>query len=455
MPAHPIDFDIQANLFSTPEGRAIFDEKSRFQGWLDFEAALAAAQGEMGLIPPAAAAIIQAKASIHHLDLEAVRRDYTSNRNSLVPIVKALRQACAPYGDYVHHGATTQDAIDSGQALQLKAVFALIQRDLRQIEDRLLELAAQYRTLPMIGRTHSQQAIPISLGLKFSVWLLEFNRHGDRLEALTSRALTGQLGGAVGTMSALGPQGREIAALTMQKLGLQASTAPWHTARDTSAETGSLLAMLTTSAAKIANEIFQLGKTEVMELREPAPVGKSAGSSTMPHKRNPVLCQRIVVLSSHVRALAQVLMESMLHENERDPRALWSEWLAMPQSCIYTLTALDYLKSVLFDLEIFPERMLTNLHLQQEAIASEWLMFTLSPIIGKAQAHAKISQCLDLASASGQSFREIMMLDHELSESLRHIDLSMLDHPEAYIGLAPQIVDDVIQQINHKRKGSP
>lgn len=453
MSAHPIDFDLQAHLFSTPEGLAIFDEKSRFQGWLDFEAALAAAQGELGIIPAEAAAVIQAKATIEQLDLEAVRRDYTTNRNSLVPIVKALRQACAPYGDYVHHGATTQDAIDSGQALQLKAVFALIKRDLRQLEDRLLTLAALHRSLPMIGRTHSQQAIPITLGLKFAIWLMEINRHGDRLQALANRALIGQLGGAVGTMAALGPRGREIAALTMAKLGLQVSTAPWHTARDNSAEAGAVLAMLTSSAAKIANEIFQLGKTEIMELREPAPVGAVAGSSTMPHKRNPVLCQRIVVLSSHVRAMSHVLMEAMLHENERDPRALWSEWLAMPQSCIYTLTALDYLKTVLADLEIFPERMLANLHLQHEAIASEWLMFALSPLLGKAKAHAKIGQCLNLAATSSRSLKEIMAQDPELSACLADVDLSMLEHPENYLGLAPQIVDDVIQQINQKRKG--
>ncbi|MDD5759787.1 MAG: adenylosuccinate lyase family protein [Desulfobulbaceae bacterium] len=453
MPAHPIDFDIQANLFSTSEGLAIFDEKNRFQRWLDFEAALAAAQGELGIIPPEAAATIQAKCRIELLDLDAVRHNYTTNRNSLVPIVNALRQACKPHGDYVHHGATTQDAIDTGQALELKAVFSLITRDLRQIEDRLLELAAQHRALPMIGRTHSQQAIPISLGLKVSIWLLEMNRHADRLQALCTRALTGQLGGAVGTMAALGPQGREIAALTMAKLGLRASTAPWHTSRDNSAETGSFFAMLTSSAAKIANEIFQLGKTEVMELREPAPAGKTAGSSTMPHKRNPVLCQRIVVLSSHVRAMSQVLMEAMLHENERDPRALWSEWLAMPQSCIYTLTALDYLKSILFDVEILPERMMANLRLQQEAIASEWLMFTLTPLLGKASAHATISQCLDLAATSGQSLREILSKRPELRECLKGVDLTMLDQPESYIGLAPQIVDDVIQQINQKRNG--
>jgi len=452
MPAHPIDFDIQSNLFSTPEGRAIFDEKSRFQRWLDFEAALAAAQGELGIIPPQAAAAIQAKASLDHLDLEAIRQEYTTNRNSLVPIVKALRQACGPYGDYVHHGATTQDAIDTGQALELQAVLSLVQQELLLIEDRLLALAGQYRTLPMVGRTHSQQALPITLGLKFAIWLLEFGRHLDRLQALTPRVLTGQLGGAVGTLAALGTQGREVAARTLAKLGLRAGVAAWHTARDTSAETGAFLAMLTATNAKIANEIFQLGKTEVMELREPAPAGKSAGSSTMPHKRNPVLCERIVVLSSHVRALAQVIMESMLHENERDPRALWSEWLAIPQICLYTLTSLHYLKTVLLDLEIFPERMLANLHLQQEAIASEWLMFALSPFLGKTRAHAKINHALAQATAMGRPLREILAADPELADWLPRLDLTMLDHPEAYVGLAPEIVDDAIREINQRRK---
>lgn len=452
MPAHPIDFDIQANTFSTPEGMAIFDEKNRFQRWLRFEAALAAAQGELGIIPPAAAATIQAKAAIEHLDLEAVRREYTTNRNSLTPIIKALRQACGGHGDYVHHGATTQDAIDTGQALELQAVLALVQRDLRQIEDRLLELAAQHRAQPMVGRTHSQQAIPITLGYKFSIWLLEINRHSERLQELSPRVLTGQLGGAVGTMAALGVHGREVAARTMSKLGLRASTAPWHTSRDTSAETGAFLAMLTSTAAKIANEVFQLGKTEIMEMREPAPAGKSAGSSTMPHKRNPVLCERIVVLSSHVRAMAQVIMEAMLHENERDPRALWSEWLAMPQICIYSLTGLHYLKAVLMELEIFPARMQANLRLQQAAIASEWLMFALSPMLGKAKAQAKISLALDQASQTGQSLARIMANDPDLADCLPRLDLTMLDHPESYVGLAPEIVDDVIREINQKRK---
>ena len=452
MPAHPIDFDIQSYIFSTPEGLSIFDEKNRIQRWLQFESALAAAQGELGIIPLEAAIIIQEKSNIKHLDIETIRRDYTTNRNSLTPIIKALRRVCEPFGDYVHHGATTQDAIDTGQALELQSVLTLADRDLLLIEDMLLEMAAKYKNLPMVGRTHSQQALPISLGLKISVWLLEINRHRDRLRAIIPRALTGQLGGAVGTMAALGPKGREIARRTMDKLGLNASIVAWHTARDSSAEMATFFAILTASIAKIANEIFQLGKTEIMELREPEPAGKSSGSSTMPHKRNPVLCERIVVLSSHIRALSQLVIESMLHENERDPRALWSEWLAMPQICIYTLTALHYLKSILQDLEVYPEKMMVNLHLHKDAIASEWLMFAFSPIIGRARAQAKITQCLKHSTATGRSLLDILTEDPELSACVEQLDTSMLDHPENYVGLASEIVDDTIREIISLRK---
>ena len=452
MPAHPIDFEIQAHVFSTPEGLNIFAETSRFQPWLDFEAALAASQADLGLIPPEAAAIIQAKARVDQLDLGAVQAEYTTNRNSLTPILKALRQACGPHGDYVHHGATTQDAIDTGQALELKAVLGLVRRDLNQLIEQLLTLAARHRDLAMVGRTHSQQALPITLGLKFSVWLLELNRHADRLQFLAPRALTGQLGGAVGTMAALGPQGRELRDRVMARLGLTAAAGPWHTARDNSAEVGALCAMLTATAAKMANEVFQLGKTEVMELGEPAPAGKSAGSSTMPHKRNPVLCERIVVLSSHVRALSQVLMEAMIGENERDPRALWSEWLAMPQICIYTLAGLDYLKAILTNLAINPENITKNLHIQPGAVASEWLLFALTPKLGKAQAQIRIAHVLKEAATSGRPLADCLADDPELAACLPKLDLTGLEHPETYTGLAPELVDDAIRLVNQSRQ---
>ena len=447
MPSHPFDYKLQTDVFSTPECTAIFAEKCRFQYWLDFEAALAESQAELGLIPLEAAQIIKSKANVKQLDLAITKDEYTRNRNSLVPLLKGLRQACGSAGEYVHYGATTQDTIDTGQVLAIRDSLDIVQRDAGKIKELLLALAQKYRSQAMIGRSHSQQATPITFGLKVAVWLSEINRHLARLKSLRGRILLGQLSGAVGTMSALGVHGREVAHLTMSKLGLAASTAPWHTSRDNMAEVGSCFAILSATAAKIANEVFQLGKSEILELRESAPAGKVSGSSTMPHKRNPVICERIAAINSHIRPLAGVLMEAMIHENERDPRALWSEWLAIPQICIYTTAVLNYLLEVIENLEVSPPQMLKNLNLYKNLILSEWLMFKLGKVMGKLNAQEKLGFLIKQAHDSGQSLKVLLAADEEISQHLSPNDFEDLDHPEKFTGLAVQIVDDVINEV--------
>ncbi len=452
MPIHPFDFKLQADVFSTPKGRDIFAETSRIQNWLDFEAALALSQAELGIIPAAAATVIQDKARLTSLDMTAIADEYTRNRNSLMPVIKALRQACGSAGEFVHYGATTQDVIDSGQIIALKQVLKIIKDNLLQIEDLLLDMARRYRDQVMIGRTHSQQAAPITFGLKTAVWLSELGRHIQRLEQLKPRLLKGQLSGAVGAMSALGDQGRELARLTMDRLGLGVSTASWHTSRDNIAETACFFAMLSATAAKIGNEIFQLGKTEIMELRESPPSGKSAGSSTMPHKRNPVICERIAAMNSHIRSLSGVIMEAMIHENERDPRALWSEWLAVPQISVYTMTTLQYLQEVLSNLEVKPDAMRKNLLCHKELILSEWLLFRLSTVMGKRRAQEALTPLVKRAEAEGRSLKDLLSADPEIKDVLSPADLNNLDQPENYTGLAAQIVDDVIMETTARRQ---
>ncbi len=447
MSSHPFDYNFQANVFSTPECTAIFSEKAKFQSWLDFEAALAESQAELGIIPKSAAQEIRAKAKVEFLDLNEIKEEYTKNRNSLVPVLKSLRKACGQAGEFVHYGATTQDAIDTGQVMAIKDTLLIARRDSRRILDLLIDMAKDYRSQAMIGRSHSQQATPITFGLKIAVWLTEINRHIIRLDSLQSRVLQGQLSGAVGTMSALGEQGREIARLTMAKLGLSASVAPWHTSRDNMAEAGCCFAMLCATAAKIANEIFQLGKSEILELRESAPSGKSAGSSTMPHKQNPVICERIAAINSHVRPLAGVLLEGMIHENERDPRALWSEWLAMPQICIYSTAILNYLIEVIENLAVLPGQMQKNLNLYGELILSEWLMFKLAKAIGKINAQEKLSDLIREAKESGKALKELLAANADISPHLSREDLENLDHPENFVGLSLEIVDDVLREI--------
>jgi len=455
MPAHPIDFVINSNVFSTIELTQIFDEKARYQRWLDFEAALAKVQGEIGVIPQEAAEEIGRKAKLELLDLESVHEGYLRSRNSLMPLLSGLRRACSKgHGEYVHYGATTQDVIDTAEILEVRATVTILYRDLRVLEKICLKLARNHRTTPMAARTHGQQALPTTFGLKTVIWLGEIRRHIERLKHIFPRIGVGQLSGAVGTMAALGPQAMEVAKGTLNLLGLQYSNVAWHNSRDNIGELASIFSLLVTTLAKIANEIFQLQKTEMGELMEPGPAGAVA-SSTMPHKKNPVICQRVVAISRHVRSLTGTIMESMAHEHERDGRCLWSEWLAIPQLCIYTGTALQYMLDVISGLEVRADRMLANLHLQKNLITSEWLLFRLSGTIGKMRSLEKLHELSNKAMETGISFKEAVMNDPEIGSLLGREEDACLDQPERYLGHALEIVGQAIEDIERKRELDP
>jgi adenylosuccinate lyase len=255
-------------------------------------------------------------------------------------------------------------------------------------------------------------------------------------------------------MAALGPKAMEIARRTLNLLGLEHSNVPWHNSRDNIGELASIFSLLVTTLAKMANEIIQLQKTEIDELREPVP-GGAASSSTMPHKKNPVICQRIVVLSRHVRYLTGTIVESMAHEHERDAGCLWAEWLAMPQLCIYTGAALRYMLDVMSGLEVRVDRMMENLHLQKDMIASEWLLFRLSSMIGKMKSSTKLQELSAKAKETKTSLKDVVMEDPEIGGLLTPEELAYLDHPERYIGHAVQIVDQAIEDIEKKRALDP
>ena len=247
MPAHPIDFQINPNVFSTAELTQIFDEKTRYQRWLDFEAALAKVQGEMGVIPQEAAEEISRKAKLELLDLESVHEGYLHSRNSLMPLLSGLRRACSKgHGEYVHYGATTQDVIDTAEILEVRATATILYRDLRLLEKICLKLAGNHRTTPIVARTHGQQAL----------------------------------------------QAMKIAKGTLNLLGLEYSRVAWHNSRDNIGELASIFSLLVTTLAKIANEIFQLQKTELGELADPAP--QTMASSTMPPEMEPRMLPRVL-----------------------------------------------------------------------------------------------------------------------------------------------------------------
>ncbi len=455
MPAHPIDFQLQAGFYSTPELLDIFDEKTRVGRWLRIEATLAEVQGELGIIPQKAADEIVRKSKLENLDLSAVAKEYEQSRNSLMPVIKILKQVCDDgYCEFVHFGITTQDVLDTAQILEQKDALAVIYRDLRKLESLLIDLTRRHRDTPMIGRTHGQQALPMTFGLKLVIWVAEIRRHIERLISLGPRLFTIQLSGAVGTMAALGPQARKVATLTAEKLGLSSSMPNWHTSRDTIAEAASTYGLICSTLEKIASEIVQLSKTEIGELAEVAP-DKAQSSSTMPHKKNPVISQRIAVLSRHSRALVSVVTESMIHEHERDARALWSEWLAMPQIAIYSGTALHFLISVLQNMEIRPDRMLENLYRQKELVVSEWLLFKLAGKMGKTRAQEKVQALIKLVEGGNRIFKDILLEDPEIGPFIAKENLEYLEKPERYCGLAAETVDDTLSEVAAKQKQDP
>ncbi len=455
MNSHPFDFEINQNVYSTAELCKIFDEKTRYQRWLDFEAALATVQGEMGIIPQEAAREINAKATFDCLDIEAVKKAYQKSRNSIVPLLNGLRDACDKnFGEYVHYGATTQDVIDTSEILEIRDTITVLYRDLRSLEECCLALTKKHCRTPMAARTHGQQALPTTFGLKTANWLGEIRRNIERLKSVSSRINCGQFGGAVGTLAALGPEGMTVARETLKKLGLEHPGISWHTTRDNIGEFSTVLSLTATALAKIANEVYQLQKIEIGELLEPAP-GKAAASSTMPHKQNPVISQRVVALSRHIRHLSGTIVESMAHEHERDGRCLWAEWLAVPQICIYSGAALKYTLDVIQDLTVREDNMLKNLYIQKNMITSEWLLFRLSSLIGKMKSLDKLRELSKKAIAEQSSLKEMVMADSEIGSLLSPEELSFLDQPEKYLGQSVKIVEDSIRSIEEIRKSDP
>ena len=347
MTVSTVNSAVFGGLFTTAAMRAVFADEARLQRMLDVEAALARAQARLGLIPAAAAAEITAKARLERFDLEAIRRGTELAGYPIVPLVKALGEACdGDAGRYVHWGATTQDIVDSALVLQIRDALALIEADLDAVLRRLVQLAQQFRDTPMAGRSHLQHALPITFGFKCAVWLSAMQRQRRRLETLRGEVLVVQFGGAVGTLASLGEDGTRVLAALAEELDLAVPPIAWHVARDNLAEAACFLGLLTGSLGKIATDIALLMQTEVGEVAEPHAEGRG-GSSTMPQKRNPIASELILAAAKNVRQLVPVMLDAMLQDHERATGPWHAEWLALPQAFALSAGALHHTRALL------------------------------------------------------------------------------------------------------------
>ena len=387
MPVHVTDSLFFADLFGSAAMRAVFDDRNLLQKWLDYEAALARAEAAIGLVPQAAADEITRQAQVDNMDIEAIKAGVDKTVHPLVPVIWQLSQRCqGDAGRYVHWGATTQDVMDTAIVLQIKQAYPLFETMLTDLIAIASTLAQAHRDTPMAGRTHGQQALPITFGFKIAVWIAELRRHGERLAECKPRVLTGEFGGAVGTLAGVGEQGFEINRRLCAELDLEVPEIAWHTARDTLTEFTTIITMICATMGKIAHEIIDLQKTEFSEVEEPFEMGK-VGSSTMPHKRNPMLCESILTLARLTRRHATTAVDAMMHEHERDWSSFQMEWAFIPEVCVMTHGAMTLLQRVLDGLIVYPDHMLRNLHATNGLLLAERIMLALGEYIGRQTAH--------------------------------------------------------------------
>jgi adenylosuccinate lyase len=403
MGARLTDSVAYAHLWATDETRALFDERARWQRWLDILAALAAAQADLAVIPASSAQAIAEHARVDNLDLDFLAEETRRTAHSTLGLIRALRRVLPDdAAEHVYYGATVQDLTDTWFALTMRDVGDLVDRDVRRLVGAVTGLAARHERTVMPGRTHAQPGAPISFAFKLATWADELGRHLERLHEGRRRWSTVQLGGAVGTLGFYGEVGPALRAGFAERLGLEDPGIAWFTSRDRIAEFATVLTGISGTLARIGNEVMELQRPEIGELREAVAVAV-VGSIMMPHKRNPEASEHLDTLARLTRAHAAVLMEGQVQLHERDGRAWKAEWVALPEVCLLTSAALRLGIACVEGLEVDADRMRANVGAAQGLLASERILGMLSARLGKHRAQAALQDVLGAARRDGRS----------------------------------------------------
>lgn len=430
--------------FSDHEVAEIFCDRGMISAWLEFEKALAVSQAKVGYFSKEIAEEIGNNAKFKKLNLGQMQLDLERVGFPIVPLINQLKELCSPEArPWVHYGATTQDVIDTGTVLQMRAALKVIKSRFSHTIKILCTLTQAHRETIMIGRTFQQQAAPLTFGYKSAVWLMELMRHWDRLNELEKRLTVGQLGGAVGTLATLGEKGALVQKEMMSYLGLNQPKISWHTSRDSWSEVICWLAMTTASFAKIATEVAFLMRTEVGELSEAYTAGRGS-SSTMPQKRNPILAQSIIAIAHKARAHLDGQLLAMIQEHERGLGHMHLEWKTVSDVFVLTGASLRQSQSLLEGLTVHKEVMQKNIDDSGYFFMSESIMMALAPKIGRSVAHALVKELGDEAMASNVDLPKYLYESQKLKEHLSDSDLEYALEPKNYLGSALEMVDNVL-----------
>jgi 3-carboxy-cis,cis-muconate cycloisomerase len=432
------------DMFGTAEMRDIFSDEALVGRYLEAEAALARAQARLGVVPKDAAQAIDAASRSLKIDYDKLRRETEIVGYPILPLVHQLSAAAGEAGRFVHWGATTQDIMDTGNVLQIRAALSIVERDLREIGNILAAMAGKYRDTLMAGRTHLQQALPVTFGYKVAVWLSSIDRHIERIEQARPRVLVGEFSGAAGTLASIGEGGLEMQQLFCEELGLNQPSITWHVARDGIAEAVSLLGLITGTLGKIATDVMMMSATEFGEVSEPFVPGRGA-SSTMPQKRNPISSELMLAAAKAVRQHVAIMLDGMIHDFERATGPWHLEWISLPESFLLTASSLGNARFMLAGLVVHEQRMRENLDLTHGLIVAEAVMMAIAPKLGRQHAHDVVYDACRKAIEGNGHLADILAGMPEIIEALGSVD-AIRRHcdPANYLGLSGQMVDRVL-----------
>ena len=444
------DSPLYRHLWGTGEAREILGDEGRLRGWLEVIVALARAQAAAGVIPASAADLIAEHARADRLDLGYAAEQTRQTSHSMLGLIRAL-QAVLPEQarEYIYTGATVQDITDTWTSLAIRRIGGIVWRDLRQIEEQLLDLAVTHRSTVMACRTHGQPGSPVTFGWKAASWADEVRRHLDRLRAGAPRWLVGQLGGGVGSLVFYGEQGLAVRARFCAELGLADPGISWLSARDRGAEVAQVLTLICGTLARIGGEVYELQRPEIGELAEASPAG-TVGSITMPHKRNPESSEHLDTLARLARANAAVMVEATVQLHERDGRGWKAEWVALPEVCLLATAALQIAIGLLARLAVDAEAMRHNLARHGGYPVSERALALLAPRLGPRRAQERMQQALGEGTAAGLT-AEQALVDAGLFSPAQARELTV--RPDT--GACEAMTDLVVERARAARAAEP
>jgi len=445
MPVCPLDF-----RYGRPEMKAIFDEETRLQKLLDVEAALAQAQAKVGDMKQEHADIIKKTASTRFVKLERVREVDQKINHEITALIRVLGEQCGESGKFVHIGATSNDILDTAAALQIKDALKIVDDDLGKLKKTLAKRAKENRDTIMVGRTHGQYALPITMGLKLANYALEIQRHQERIRDCSSRILVGKMSGAVGTGAGFGPKALQIQKQVMEELGLGVEEGPTQVvARDRYVELMSILTNIACSIEKFATEVRNLQRSEIAEVSEPFDEKVQVGSSTMAHKRNPVTAENVCGLARIVRGFMIPAYESAILWHERDLTNSSAERFFIPHSFIVVDDMLAKLDRVFGGLAINSDQMQKNLARAGSVIMAESVMMALvSKGMGRQEAHELIRHCSMDSQHECEDFKSYLMKNKAFAGHLSEKELDAALDPRAYLGSSGETVDHILKLVS-------